>query len=636
MSSHPEFADFREEWIADIRQGDPSNTELGHRFAHKILTQWRDVDEASDDVVYCDGAGDGGIDIAYLDRDGETSDENDGLVGGHTWYLVQSKYGSAFQGTGTLLEESQKVIDTLDGNQDRLSSLAKGLQERLRTFRRKASDRDRMTLVFATEEPLNEEQIRVLRDVRAMGRERFGSIFDVEAVSIETIYSRVLDDTSPDSSHSQIPLKADLASSGDDLLVGAVSLLDLYEFLKTYRSTTQDLDQLYEKNVRRFLGNRRKVNRAMQQTLREEPHRFGLYNNGITIVVTDFEKDGSDTVNLTEPYVVNGCQTTRTIWEVLHKRLESGGTGQDPETASWQEQLRKGVVVLKLVKVGADGEELLEKITRSTNSQNAVSEKDFLALTKDFRAWKKEMEEKYNVYLEIQRGGWDSQRALQKQNPTITRQFDEAVYAFNLLKVYGSGWLGEAGTAFARNAPFEPDGRIFKKLVNNEVEFGVDDLYAAHLLRKAAVNYQFVQGTPKSTRRQTRFLFYMITIELLKDVIIRADISSDPQPKTFTRSLLQLFEPGNEEQLDALLDTAAEVVDGYLTPGTDETIFDEPAYNDRFNNDLNAFLKWEQLGKSEESTPRLRSLIGGYKKALGWSAAGQLSRRDLITAAIKE
>lgn len=639
MDSHPEFIDFREEWLADIRQDGLSTTELGHRFARKILTQWRDVDEASDDVVYCDGAGDGGIDIAYLDRDGEVNDENDGSADGHTWYLVQSKYGGAFQGTSTLLEESQKVIDTLDGRRDRLSSLAEGLQERLKTFRRQASDRDRMTLVFATEEPLNEEQSRALGDVRAMGRERFDGIFDVEAVSIETIYSRILEDTSPDPSHSQIPLTADLASSGDDLLVGAVSLLDLYDFLKTYRSTTQDLDQLYEKNVRRFLGNRRKVNKAMQQTLREEPHRFGLYNNGITIVVTDFEKNGNDTVDLTEPYVVNGCQTTRTIWEVLRQRLESGGTGQDPETAAWREQVRKGVVVLKLVKVGADGEDLLQKITRYTNSQNAVSEKDFLALTRDFRTWQRQMAEKYNVYLEIQRGGWDSRRALQRQNPTITPQFDEAANAFNLLKVYGAGWLGEAGTAFGKNAPFVPEGRIFKKVTNNEVDyepFEVEDLYAAYLLQKAADKYQFGRRAPKSTRRQTRFLFYMITVELLKDIIIRAGISSAPLPKNFTRSLLKLCQPNNEDALNALLDTAAEVVDEYLTYGTDDSIFDEPAYNDRFNNDLNAFLKWEQLGKSKEATPRLRSLIGGYRKTLGWSPAGQPSRRDLITAAITE
>ena len=90
------------------------------------MTHWRDIEDSSDDLVYCDGAGDGGIDIAYLDRgDADTNGESAG--NGDTWYLVQSKYGSAFRGTNTLIEESQKVIDTLDGQRPRLSSLVQNI-----------------------------------------------------------------------------------------------------------------------------------------------------------------------------------------------------------------------------------------------------------------------------------------------------------------------------------------------------------------------------------------------------------------------------------------------------------------------------------------------------------------------------
>lgn len=254
-----------------------STTELGHRFARKLLTQWLDVEDSSDDLVYCDGAGDGGIDIAYLHRADTSGDDGGDPAGGDTWYLVQSKYGSAFRGTNTLLEEAQKVIDTLDGHAGRLSSLAEGLLERLRTFLAQASDRDRIVLVFATEEPLNETQKTALNDIGVMGRGRLGPLFDVESASIETIYQRLQAEPGGGLERLRIPLRADLARSGDELLVGTVSLLDLYSFLKAYRSETGDLDQLYEKNVRRFLGSRGKVNRAMQQTLRDAPERFGLY-----------------------------------------------------------------------------------------------------------------------------------------------------------------------------------------------------------------------------------------------------------------------------------------------------------------------------------------------------------------------
>jgi hypothetical protein len=61
------FEQFQEEWLTDVRADNPSTVELGNRFARKLLTQWLDIDESNDGIIYCDGSGDGGIDIAYLD-----------------------------------------------------------------------------------------------------------------------------------------------------------------------------------------------------------------------------------------------------------------------------------------------------------------------------------------------------------------------------------------------------------------------------------------------------------------------------------------------------------------------------------------------------------------------------------------
>lgn len=632
------FEDYREEWLEDVRAGDPSTTELGHRFARKLLTQWLEVDQDSDDLVYCDGSGDGGIDIAYLQRaDTSRTDAGDGgdsPLEGDTWYLVQSKYGKAFQGGGTLLEEGQKVVDTLDGKRANLSSLATGLLERLTNFRRQASERDRIVLVFATVEPLNEAQMRALTDVRAMGRERLkeGPAFEVEPVSVETIYQRNL--SVDELERIKVTIEGDLSGSDGELLVGSIPLFKLYDFMKRYRVVTQDMDQLYEKNVRRFLGGRGRVNKGMQQTLQENPERFGLYNNGITLVVSDFNPVGDGAYELTDPYIVNGCQTSRTIWEVLYRKLETGGTGTDPKLEAWRQKAAHGGVVAKIVKVGVDSEVLLEDITRYTNSQNAVREKDFLALTSDFQTWAKQMAERFSVYLEIQRGGWDSRKALQKQKPGI-KQFTEYANAFDLLKVYGAGWLKEAGTAFRTNIAFAPNGSTFKRVINNEdggEPFGVEDLYAAFLVEKAAVRYKFGRGG-ETTRRQTRFLYYLIVMDLLEDVLVRAQLPSSP--KHLTRALLKLFEPGNEPAANALLDAAVEVVDEYLTSGTDNSVFTEPAFQNSFNNDLNAFLKWEQLGKNDQTSPRLRALLAMHKSIMSKSIAGQPSQRSLITAAIK-
>jgi hypothetical protein len=628
MTQSVEFEAFRHEWLEDIVEGNPSAVELGNRFSRKLITQWIDVDESSDDIVYCDGSGDGGIDIAFLNR-GESVDESS--EEGDTWYLVQSKYGKAGADSKTLLLEAQKVIDTLDGKRNNLSSVAQDLLERLLTFRSKASERDKLILVFATEKPLDDSQKRAMNDLRAMGMNRLGGIFDVEAVSIATIYQRLLEDRTI---QINIPLSSKDAK-GDKLLLGAVKLKDLYKFMKTYRDQTGDLDRLYEKNVRRFLGTRRKVNAAIKKTLEQEPENFGLFNNGVTIVVQEFSQiPKHKSFKLTEPYVVNGCQTTKTIWDVLFKKLESGGTGSSPALDIWKDKLEQGVVIVKIVKVGSEGEDLLTRITRYTNSQNAVSEKDFLALTQDFRTWAKQMADTYNIFLEIQRGGWDSQKVLQKQNPT-SPQFTEWTNTFDLIKVYGAGWLGEAGLAFSKNPPFLPNGIIFKKIMKKEESiepFGLDDLYAAYQFQKASDNYEFGRKA-KTTRRSTRFLFYMVVIELLQPVMIQAQ--TDRTNKNITAALLKLFKPENHLACDALLETAIQLIDEYMTTGNEESVYNEPEYSKRNLRNVNDYLQWDELGKNEKSSPKLRGLLAIHKRTMKRGMGGQKAPFDLVLEAIK-
>jgi hypothetical protein len=620
------YESFRDEWLMDVQAGKPTTTELGRRFAGKLMRYWLDIDDASDDVVFCDGAGDGGIDVACLQR-GEPTDAEGNGPSGDVWYLVQSKYGSAFAGPGTLLEEGQKVIDTLDGKRPNLSSLAQGLLERLTQFRRQASDADRIVLVFGTVEPLNDVERRALTDVGSMGRGRLGAGFDVASICVDTLYRRAQDAAASAQPALKVPLKATLADSGTDLRVGAISLLNLFDFLKAYKAKTGELDELYEKNVRRFLP-RSKVNKAMQATLRATPERFGLYNNGITIVVTDFSVT-DDYIELTEPYVVNGCQTTRTIWEVFYQRLESGGTGADPKLVEWKKKAGEGVVVAKIVKVGA-ADSLLEAITRYTNSQNAVREKDFIALTSDFRSWARQMAERYKVFLEVQRGGWDSQRAKQKQDPNGP-QFDAWANAFDLLKVYAAGWMGEAGAAFGRNASFAPNGTIFKAVINAPPEdaFDVEDLYAAYRLDIAADKYGFGRGAQKDSRRQTRFLFFMTVIELMRGVLLHE--SRPTTRKAITRSLLQIFEPDVGDAAAGLLDSAIDLIDEYMNPEMSESVFKEPI----FKGDLNTLLKYEALGKSDKDTPQYRTLLGVYRRSMGQKHGGQPSPRDQIVKALK-
>lgn len=635
------LSEFKEEWLQEIVAEDPSPTVKGHRFSEKIIRQWLDIEEIEEDqIIFCDGAGDGGIDIAiHIKKEFLDGGETDS-TSGDTWYLVQSKYGKAFQGDNTILSESRKVIETLEGRRTRLSSLAQGVKERLDEFRGRINEMDKLILVFATTDSLTDTQKQCLRDVHILGKERIGQYFDVECVSIDTIFERLQDrNTDCRGIRIRVPLTTSVAKSGNDLWVGTTYLLDLFNFLKAYNAETSDLDQLFEKNVRRYLGPKRKVNKGIIQTLKESPERFGLYNNGITVVVKDFSELSEGVYELCDPYIVNGCQTTKGIWESFSIKMDSGGSGSNPELEDWMKRTETGVVVTKIAKVGSQDKTLLEAITRHTNSQNSISEKDFITLEPDFERWKKEMAERYDVFLETQRGGWDSQKTLQKQH-RAPKEFQKFANAFDLLKIYGSGWLCEAGTAFGRNAAFVPGGSIYKRIVGpssqdeNESPFGTEDFYAAYLLSMIVKKVGFGRGVNiRKSRRQTKYLFCLVFVNLLKRVMKREGLPH--LSRDISCAIDKLSRSDNTEALDHLVSVSLEVIDGYMTEEEDNNVFQEESYAS-FNHDLNRYMKWERLGKSQVHSPRLFNFLNIMEAVLGRPANNSPAPRSIIAEAIRQ
>ncbi|HYG15986.1 MAG TPA: AIPR family protein [Bacteroidia bacterium] len=598
------YNSFKQDWLDEITAGNPSSVQKGRSFARKILSQWLDFDQDNDEVIFCDGAGDGGIDAVYFQR---SDSEEDNGPDGDTWYLIQSKYGKAFTGNDTLLIESQKVIDTVDGKRSNLSSLSSEIVKRVHQFRRSASEKDKLILVFATIEPLTDSELRALQDIKSMGVQRLGALFNVDCINLHTIFNR-LEEQETKSTSIKVPINANLVQSGSELLVGSVKLINLYNFLKDYLTNTNDLDLIYVKNVRQFLGGGRQVNKGIAKTIDEQPERFGLYNNGITIVVEDFKIIESDKYELTEPYIVNGCQTTKTIWNELKKKIDSGGTGINKELDEYKERLNKGILVVKIVKVGSDGEELLINTTKFTNSQNSVGQKDFLALEKDFRNWSGVMASKYNVYLEIQRGGWEGEKSKNRTRMN-GKEYAGWANAFDLLKIYGAAWLYEPGLAFGKNPPFAPGGSIFKKITETG-NFGVDELYGAYLLLKLTKELNFGRGASFPTRGQTRYLFCFVFMQLLKDVMIYANLPTEPHDLSI--ALIKILENPETEAARNIYNSALQVIDEYMTKDMDNCIYSEPKYT----GDSNAFLKDVKLGKSDDVSPKLINLISLQKQIL--------------------
>jgi hypothetical protein len=616
------FAEFCDEWLREFREGDFSPLDKGRLFAFKLVTQWLDVTEDDEDLELCDGSGDGGIDVAYLHReDADDENQDDQSAKGHTWYLIQSKYGTSFQGSETIMKDGHKVITTLAGENSNLSANVRQLVGRLHTFMQQASDSDRVVLVFATEQPMSEADRVALRDILSIGRERISPFFDVEDISLQTIFE---DRDQTRRLRISLPISGDFIDPSSGIRVGAIPLPCMYEFLSAYRNKTGNLDQLYEKNVRQFLGSRRRINKGIAETLRNSPHLFGLYNNGITIVVSEYSIKPDGSCVLFDPYIVNGCQTTRTIWNEMRQKFDAGGTGKSAGTEDWRSLAEIGVVVAKIIK--GDNAQITD-ITRFTNSQNAVQERDFIALRSDFRSWASIMADSYGIFLEIQRGGWDAQRAFQKAHPT-SKQFSQFANAFDLLKVYGAGWLRVPGTAYSKNAAFAPGGSVFKRVTSGDEPFGPQDLYAAYRLKEESDQFKFGRNRELQSRGQTRYLFYYVVLEFLRDTLVRAQ-----RPSTngdITEAFLELFREENRDALQGLLEASVEVIDEYLNPESEDSVFKEPNFQDS----LNLFMNMEQLGTNENFAPLLKSLLEAHKRLFGRGYRDQLSPRELVSKSI--
>ncbi len=125
---------------------------------------------------------------------------------------------------------------------------------------------------------------------------------------------------------------------------------------------------LFEENVRTFLGdkkitNKRSVNAEMLRTCSDEEAAdfFWFYNNGITATCDNLSiilPANPNIIRITNIQIVNGCQTSMTLYNAMKK-----GTLSD-----------KTRVLLKVF--ATKDKDFVDKITLTTNSQNSVTDRD--------------------------------------------------------------------------------------------------------------------------------------------------------------------------------------------------------------------------------------------------------------------
>ena len=191
---------------------------------------------------------------------------------------------------------------------------------------------------------------------------------------------------------------------------GTISAATVGEWYKNFGNT------LFEKNIRFYKGNT-DVNEGMKKVLLREPERFYYYNNGIKLLCKSIKRKAKDsTTNATGLFalegvsLVNGAQTTGTIGSLFF---------DNPE------QISKAIVMIQIIDLSSVDTETTTQITRLSNTQNRIENKDFAALDPEQERLRTELTFSHYSYL------YKSGDKITNSEKQIS--FDEAIVALACL-----------------------------------------------------------------------------------------------------------------------------------------------------------------------------------------------------------
>lgn len=151
---------------------------------------------------------------------------------------------------------------------------------------------------------------------------------------------------------------------------GLIKCKDIVNLLKDDRG--EMFSNIFEDNVRDFQGYNA-VNEEIKQTIldKEEQEQFSVLNNGITIIAKSIETEG-DAIKLFDYQIVNGCQTSRVIFDNSEKLSDTSS------------------VLARIIQV--ENDDILDKIVYTSNRQTEVKYEAFSSAT----AFHKRLQEYYN------------------------------------------------------------------------------------------------------------------------------------------------------------------------------------------------------------------------------------------------
>ena len=301
--------------------------------------------------IIVDGQYDGGVDVLLSDPNSENSD----LV------IGQSKYFQHITSEDILNAMIKMALfykDMVKGNYEQVNST---VQRRFLTLNSEVGEESKVRFVLYTSAP--KLGIRCDR-IEKKFREQFTSSSNIE---VSILFGSDIEDEIKESESRRATVdwgKICIDKADNYLLYGedaAIVNVSAYSIKQLY---AQHNTNLLSRNLRYHIAGR-DIDKAISDTITNNPDSFWLMNNGITIICDEFCIDGKE-VKLKNFSIINGGQTTY----MLHK-----STSINSENDLY--------LPCKIIQIAGDTED--EKnlfslsIAKATNSQKAIKMVDLKA-----------------------------------------------------------------------------------------------------------------------------------------------------------------------------------------------------------------------------------------------------------------
>lgn len=310
-----------------------------------------DFNESDFDEMIVDGQYDGGVDILLTDPNSETSD----LV------IAQSKFYTHITMEDVVNALTKMGLFYKEMQQGHYERLNQKVQRRFLSLNSEVGDESKIHFVLYTSAP--KSGIRKDRVIKKF-REQFSdsSQFEIDILFGADIEEEIKESESrrPTVENGKIAIDAanNALEYGEDAVIVNVSAFSIKQLYAEHNTN------LLSRNLRYHIAGRN-IDKAIEETIQNDPEQFWLRNNGITIICDEFNVSGK-VVHLKNFSIVNGGQTTY----MLHK---SSGISEQNDL----------FLPCKIIRVMGETED--EKnafslaIAKATNSQKAIKQVDLKA-----------------------------------------------------------------------------------------------------------------------------------------------------------------------------------------------------------------------------------------------------------------